>query len=166
MSLINRVFTRLASLTSKQSAATGMVNPDAFLPQINRYRKLGTKIGDKVRLLGHIDGINPHLVSIGNYSIIGSESELLTHCPIKGAAECVVGNYVYLAVGVIVLPGVMIGDYSVVGAGSVVTKNIPPSSIAAGNPARVLRPITEAEKAHLIDTMHNDRMFGWAERTI
>ena len=43
--------------------------------------------------------------------------------------------------GVIVCPGVTIGDRAVVGAGSVVTRDIPADSVAAGNPARIIRPL-------------------------
>ena len=148
----------------KASAVPGTVSEYDFLHAIEYYREQGAKIGNKVRLIGRLDGMNPHLVSIGDYSVIGAESALLTHCPIKGAAACTVGQYVYLAFGVLVLPGVSIGDYSIIGAGSVVTKDIPAGSIAAGNPCRVLRSISEAEKAHLIDTMQHDRMFGWSPR--
>ena len=49
----------------------------------------------------------------------------------------------YLGAGVIILPGVTIGDNSIVGAGSVVTKDVPTNVIVVGNPARVLRQITE-----------------------
>ena len=45
-----------------------------------------------------------------------------------------------------VLPGVTIGDNCVIGAGSVVTRDIPPNSVAAGNPCRVLRSITQADR--------------------
>jgi acetyltransferase-like isoleucine patch superfamily enzyme len=44
-----------------------------------------------------------------------------------------------LGVGAVLLPGVRIGEGAIVGAGSVVTRNIPPFTVAAGNPARVLR---------------------------
>ncbi|WP_028563770.1 sugar O-acetyltransferase [Paenibacillus pinihumi] len=54
-----------------------------------------------------------------------------------------VGNNVWIGAQVAVLPGVTIGDNSVIGAGSVVTKDIPPGVIAAGNPCRVIREITE-----------------------
>ncbi len=57
-----------------------------------------------------------------------------------------IGNNVWLGGNVVVLPGVSIGDNSVIGAGSVVTKNIPPNVIAAGNPCKVIREITEKDK--------------------
>lgn len=54
-----------------------------------------------------------------------------------------IGNNVWIGAQVSVLPGVSIGDNSVIGAGSVVTKDIPPNVIAVGNPCRVLRTIDE-----------------------
>ncbi len=57
-----------------------------------------------------------------------------------------VGNNVWIGANVTVLPGVTIGDNTVIGAGSVVTKDIPSNVIAAGNPCRVMRNITEADK--------------------
>ena len=49
---------------------------------------------------------------------------------------------------VVVNPGVTIGEGSVIGSGSVVTKDIPANVIAAGNPCRVIREITEADKTY------------------
>ena len=56
-----------------------------------------------------------------------------------------IGSGCWLCAGVTVCPGVTIGDNCVIGAGSVVTRDIPPNSLAAGVPCRVLRPITEAD---------------------
>ena len=57
-----------------------------------------------------------------------------------------VGNNVWIGAQVCVLPGVTIGDNTVIGAGSVVTRSIPANVLAAGNPCRVIRAITEADK--------------------
>ncbi len=57
-----------------------------------------------------------------------------------------VGNNVWIGGGVKVMPGVTIGDNVVIGAGSVVTKDIPENVVAAGNPCRVIRQITDKDK--------------------
>ncbi len=59
-----------------------------------------------------------------------------------------IGRNCWLGAGVIVVPGVTIGDNSVIGAGSVVTKDIPPNVIAVGNPCRVLREINDYDKEY------------------
>ena len=56
-----------------------------------------------------------------------------------------VGNNCWFGANVVVCPGVTIGDDCVIGAGSVVTRDIPPRSFAAGNPCRVIREITEKD---------------------
>lgn len=57
-----------------------------------------------------------------------------------------VGNNVWFGAHVAVMPGVTIGDNTVIGAGSIVTKDIPSGVIAVGNPCRVVREITEEDK--------------------
>ena len=60
-----------------------------------------------------------------------------------------IGKNCWLGAGVIVVPGVTIGDNTVIGAGSVVTRDIPAWSVAAGNPCRVIRAITEEDRRKL-----------------
>ncbi len=57
-----------------------------------------------------------------------------------------IGKNCWLGAGVIVLPGVTIGDNTVIGAGSIVTKDIPDNVVAVGNPCRVLRSINDRDK--------------------
>ena len=59
-----------------------------------------------------------------------------------------IGRNCWLGAGVIVLPGVTIGDNTVIGAGSIVTKDIPANVVAVGNPCRVLRPIGEKDREY------------------
>lgn len=54
-----------------------------------------------------------------------------------------IGNHVWIGAHVAILPGVTIGDNTVIGAGSVVTKDIPANVLAVGNPCRVVRSITD-----------------------
>lgn len=57
-----------------------------------------------------------------------------------------VGDNVWIGCGVHVMPGVTIGNNVVIGAGSIVIKNIPDGVVAAGNPCRIIRKITDADK--------------------
>jgi len=62
------------------------------------------------------------------------------------ARPITIGDDVWIGGNVTVLPGVTIGSGTVVGGGSVVTRSIPSGVIAAGNPARVIRDVTEADR--------------------
>lgn len=66
-----------------------------------------------------------------------------------------VGDNVWIGGNTVIMPGVRIGSNTVIGAGSVVTKDIPDWVVAAGNPCRVIRQITEADKQYY----YKDRKF-------
>ncbi len=68
-----------------------------------------------------------------------------------------IGRCCWLGAGVIVIPGVTIGDNCVIGAGAVVTKDIPAGSVAAGVPCRVLRPIGDKDR----EIYFRDRKIDW-----
>lgn len=73
-----------------------------------------------------------------------------------------IGNNVWIGGSAVIMPGVTIGDNAVIGAGSVVTKDIPANVVAAGNPCRVLRAITDADRVYYF----KDRKFdeeAWTE---
>ena len=69
--------------------------------------------------------------------------------------EVTIGDHVWVGGNVVILPGVTIGNNVVIGAGSVVTKDLPDNALAAGNPCRVLRFITEEDRKYYF----RDRMF-------
>lgn len=66
-----------------------------------------------------------------------------------------IGDNVWIGGNVVILPGVTIGDNVIIGAGSVVSKDIPANRIAAGNPCKVLREITEEDRKYY----YKDREF-------
>ena len=68
-----------------------------------------------------------------------------------------IGKNCWIGAGAVILPGVTIGDRVVVGAGSVVTKDLPPDVVAVGNPCRVLRKISEHDREYYF----KDRRIDW-----
>ena len=70
-----------------------------------------------------------------------------------------IGRNCWLGAGVIVMPGITIGDGSVIGAGSIVTKDIPAGVVAVGNPCRVLREINDHDREYYF----KDKKIIWEE---
>lgn len=108
-----------------------------------RYRKLyGMDIGNGVQISRKAEldrGINPRGVHIGDYTRIAS-AQILTHDDCRDLkADVYIGRNCFLASRSIILPGVHIGDEVIVGAGAIVTKDVPSNSIVAGNPAKVIK---------------------------
>lgn len=118
----------------------------------------------------NLDRLYPQGVHIGKSCMIASGTTILSHDHCKrigpNIVDCFlmdtyVGNNCFLAVNCTILPGVHIGDECVVGAGAVVTKDVPPHSIVAGNPAKIIRSnIRMGERGVLLNWNPID---GWTE---
>lgn len=125
--------------------------------RIWRYRRAGLTIAKDCRMVGlpHF-GSEPYLISIGNHCALSGKVAFVTHDGgtyvfrhqeryrkvikygrINVLDNCVIGR------GAIILPGVTIGPNSVVGAGSVVNRNVPPDVLVAGNPAKPVMTIQQ-----------------------
>lgn len=108
-------------------------------------------IGDRVFANYGLVALDVAAITIGDDTQIGPNVQLLTPThPVEpgprrdkweAAEPITIGRNVWLGGGVIVCPGVQIGDDTVVGAGSVVTRDLPAGVVAVGNPARVVRRI-------------------------
>lgn len=107
------------------------------------YRKLGMKVGRNVNLLGvKVDIFFPELIEIGDDTIIGQETMLVTHEFLrdhwkKGMIK--IGKNVMIGTMCLVLPGVTIGDGATVAAYSLVNKDVPPKAFVGGVPAKVIK---------------------------
>lgn len=82
----------------------------------------------------------------GFYTAGHPEDITLRNAALEYAYPITIGNNVWIGANVTVLPGVTIGDNSIIGAGSVVTKDIPSNVLAVGNPCRPIRPIQASDR--------------------
>jgi maltose O-acetyltransferase len=115
------------------------------------YCDYGTNIvlGDRVFMNFNCVILDPAPVTIGNDVLIGPAVQIYTAThPLdfqvrrsgrEMAHPIIIGDEVWIGGAAILCPGVRIGERAVIGAGAVVTRDVPPDTVVAGNPARVLR---------------------------
>ncbi|MFZ4456085.1 MAG: acyltransferase [Bacteroidales bacterium] len=115
----------------------------------------------------HLDRLFPQGIHIGENCLIASGVTILAHDHCKRVnnqpllVHTSIGNNCFVAVNATILPGVTIGHEVIVGAGSVVTKDVPSNVIVAGNPAKIIRTgISMNNKAEIQNwTLEN----GWLD---
>lgn len=129
--------------------------------------RLGVRMAGKVDIYGDsrtMFGSEPFLITLGRNVHICAGVQFLTHDggvlafrdrfpDLDLVAPIDVGNNVFIGVGAILLPGTVIGDDCVIGAGAVVTGSIPAGSVAAGNPARVVRSSKDYLNRALVNSL-------------
>ena len=84
---------------------------------------------------------------LGHYTFVmdNNQHDVVRHTELPQSDPVIIEDHVWIGSKAVILPGVRIGSRAVIGAGSIVTKDIPPRCVAAGNPARVLRHLTELD---------------------
>lgn len=106
------------------------------------------QVGKRFGNWGLIDSTRDDIVTIGDYVVLGAGSHILTHCPVSMYKENInitIGDFVYFGAGCYILPGVTVGDNVMVGAGSVVSADLPENTVCGGNPCKVIRPLEGKE---------------------
>ena len=141
----------------------------------NSYaRFIGVHLGKTSKIYGSsysMFSTNPWLIQIGEHCHIVQKTVFLTHDggtlvlrhivpDLEITKPIILGDYVYIGYGVLVLPGVVIGSNVVIGAGSVVTKNIPDNSVAVGVPAKVIKTIDEYLDKLKSESLHLGHLDG------
>jgi acetyltransferase-like isoleucine patch superfamily enzyme len=95
-------------------------------------------------LKARFDKTYPRGVHVGAESYVAFDAAILTHEMIRALyAHTRIGRRCFIGARSMIMPGVVVGDGSIVAAGSVVTKDVPARSIVAGNPARIIRTDVE-----------------------
>lgn len=128
-------------------------------------RSQGVIIGERTYihpLSANIDVTRPSLIKIGSDCFLNKNITILTHDFVTGvfrqmglgflnsSGKVVIGNNVRFGHNVMILKGVSIGDNCFIGAGSIITHDIPSNSVAVGSPCRVITTIDEFFKKRLI----------------
>lgn len=114
--------------------------------------KKGVVINRKARL---DKSINPKGIHIGENSRILLDSIILAHDHCRSLkADTYIGKNCIIGTRSIIMPGVKVGDSSIVAAGSIVTKDVPSNCIVAGNPAKIIKRDVVVEKGRIIENGH------------
>ena len=109
----------------------------------------GVYIGDNVLIGPHVTICTHAHPKIAEQRIVRpfkNSFEPMGRGEIETLAKVTIGDNAWIASGCIICPGVNIGKNAVIGAGSIVTKDVPDNTIAFGNPCRVIRKITEEDR--------------------
>ena len=113
-----------------------------------------------------LDKLYPKGIHIGENTLVAGGSIILSHDHCKRVGDnqpyltdTYIGKNCFIAVKSIILPGIKIGDGVIVGAGSVVTKDVPSNCIVAGNPAKVIRENIVMNDFAALENWTEDR--GW-----
>jgi acetyltransferase-like isoleucine patch superfamily enzyme len=94
----------------------------------------------RVSFGARLDKTNPRGIHIDQESYVASGAIIFSHdFSRKLHTDTFIGKRCFIGANSIIMPGVTIGDEVIIGAGSVVTKNIPSNTIAAGNPAKIIK---------------------------
>ena len=126
-----------------------------------RARLAGVRVGRNCRIYDCSFGSEPFLVTLGDHVTVTAGVQFVTHDggvwvfreefpDVDVFAPIHVGNNVFIGLNSILLPGARIGDNCVIGAGSVVRGEIPPNSVAAGVPAKVIKSL-ETYRAKVLE---------------
>jgi acetyltransferase-like isoleucine patch superfamily enzyme len=138
-------------------------------------RSIGVTIGEGSRVYGGDTGTfgtEPYLVSIGKDCHIAHEVRFITHdgmaIVLRGRYPDIdlvqrieVGNNVAIGMRSIILPGVRIGSNCIIGCASVVNRDVPDNTIAAGVPARIIGSLEDYEKKVVGRSIHTGTMPPW-----
>lgn len=151
---MNDIYNRFRySLTIKSTLHVLAMNMPHNNLSVPLYRLRGTKIGKNVGIGQGVflEEARPDLITIGNNAQISNGVIIATHDSSKHLmnpkktiehGRVAIGENAFIGQGAVILPGVSIGAYSVVGAGAVVTKDVPPRTVFVGIPARQIGIVT------------------------
>ena len=151
---------------------------DVYKTLLRKYRpykyikKCGMRVGKNLKIYGKVDwGTEPWIITLGNNVHITDGVKFITHDggtllfrsiipDLEITKPINVGDNVYFGNNVLILPGVTIGSNVIIGAGAVVTKDIPSNSLAVGVPAKVIKSSDEYLDKASKESLHLGHLIG------
>ena len=137
-------------------------------------KKVGVNMGKNVRIYGNpfnMFGSEPWCITLGNNVHITKDVLFITHDggtllfrhlfpDLEITAPIVIGDYVYIGVRSIIMPGVKVGNNCIIAAGSVITKDVPDNSVVGGVPAKFIKTIDEYLEGIKKNSLHLGHLKG------
>lgn len=118
-------------------------------------KRFGMHLGEgvKIAMKAHLDkNVNPRGIYIGDRTWVLNGAFVMAHDYCRSIkADTRIGHDCVIGINSVIMPGITIGDEVVVGAGSIVTKDIPSNCIVAGNPAKVLKTGIHVSKGKIVE---------------
>jgi acetyltransferase-like isoleucine patch superfamily enzyme len=128
---------------------------------LRRIWKLDIDPTVQMSLSAKFDLTFPEGIHVGAYSFVAFDARILSHDMTRNIRlHTRIGRNCFIGGRSLILPGVIIGDSCIVGAGSVVTKSVPANSIVAGNPAKVIYSGVQLLTYGRIDPAHPPKRPG------
>ncbi len=146
----------------------------AKLNPIKYAQKIGVHMGKDVHLYGNpykMFGTEPWAITLGNHVHITDGVRFVNHDggtlvfrdripDLEITKKISVGDYVYIGIQALIMPGVKIGNRCIIGAGAIVTHDIPDNSVAVGVPARVIKTADEYFEKIQKESLHVGHLVG------
>ncbi len=146
----------------------------AMVNHVGYAKWIGVNMGEKIHIYGNpskMFGSEPWLITLGSNVHITTDVLFVTHDggtllfrdkikDLEITAPIVVSDNVYIGVRSVILPGVTIGENSIVAAGSIVTKDVPPNTIVGGIPAKMIKPTQDYFEQIQKNSLHLGHLKG------
>ena len=127
-------------MTVKLRSIIRLILLQPYYLMLTKLYKMDISPSSRISLGAKLDKTHPKGIHVGEESYVASGALIFSHDYARSLhTDTYIGKQCFIGANAIIMPGLTIGDSVVVGAGSVVTKDVPSNCIVAGNPAKIIK---------------------------